>query len=440
MLVMLSAGPNLETFLHAVQWLNFGFGALLLLIYLYQFYYMFYALFRQPKRYPETDQSKRYAILIAARNEERVLPNLLESIRRQTYPKRNLDVWVVADNCTDRTADVARARGARVLERFNQREVGKGYALNALLCHIRDRYGSFSARYDGYIVIDADNVLTPTYVSEMDKVFTHSGCRAVTSYRNSKNFSDNWISSGYALWFLRESKYLNNPRHQLGHSCAISGTGFLFSSAIAEEEQGWHYHLLTEDIEFTNARVLKGEKIAYANEAMLFDEQPVTFEQSWKQRKRWAKGMFQVFRKYGKGMFREMFRGRFVCYDMAMTSLPAFVVSCITLLCNVLLGIVAGLWFKTTGVIYPLLIASLFFFLFVYVLVYFWGVVTVWTERKNIYCSKKKLFLYTLTFPIFLATFLPCTLSAFFTKQVKWEPIHHTVVRNEREIYLSAQQ
>ena len=101
------------------------------------------------------------------------------------------------------------------------------------------------ACYDGYFVFDADNLLDPQYISQMNKVFS-SGARAVTSYRNSKNFGDNWITAGYGLWFLRESEYLNRPRDVLGTSCAVSGTGFLFSQQLLEELGGWNYFLLTE--------------------------------------------------------------------------------------------------------------------------------------------------------------------------------------------------
>ena len=87
------------------------------------------------------------------------------------------------------------------------------------------------------MVFDADNVLDENYVAEMNKVFG-SGYSVVNSYRNSKNYGSNWISAGYALWFLRESKYLNGARMQCGTSCAISGTGFLVSNEIIRENNG----------------------------------------------------------------------------------------------------------------------------------------------------------------------------------------------------------
>ena len=159
-------------------------GVLFTVLYLYQFIYIFVALIRRPKVYPETDQTKRYAILIAARNEQFVLPELLKSIKGQTYPAENLDTYVIADNCTDATADVARGLGATVYERQNKERVGKGYALEFLFnCIKRDKGLRY---YDAYMVIDADNVLRSNYVAEMDKAHC-AGNNVLTSYRNSKN-------------------------------------------------------------------------------------------------------------------------------------------------------------------------------------------------------------------------------------------------------------
>ena len=203
---------------------------------------------------------------------------------------------MVADNCSDNTASLAREHGAIVYERFNTQQIGKGYAMDYLTQRIARDYGK--NRFDGYFVFDADNLLKEDYIEEMNKTFS-DGYQIVTSYRNSKNYGDNWISAGYAQWFLRESKYLNNARMLLGTSCAVSGTGFLFSREIFKKNRGWKFYLLTEDIEFTVNSVINGEKIGYCKTAVIYDEQPTTFKQSWNQRLRWARvlsaGVLQVW-------------------------------------------------------------------------------------------------------------------------------------------------
>ena len=140
----------------------------------------------------------------------------------------------------------------------------------------------------------------------MNKVFD-SGYKVVTSYRNSKNYDTNWITAGYSLWFIREAKYLNNPRMMIKTSCAVSGTGYLVDSSIIKKNHGWKCNLLTEDIEFTVTNILDGEKVGYCEDAMFYDEQPTSLKVALRQRLRWSKGHLQAFAESGWGLFKNIF-------------------------------------------------------------------------------------------------------------------------------------
>ncbi|MDN6017551.1 MAG: glycosyltransferase family 2 protein, partial [Bifidobacterium mongoliense] len=230
----------------------------------YQVVCILAGLFARQVRFPDAPMDKHYAVLISARDEESVIGNLIDSIRAQTYPSALIDIWLVADNCSDDTARIVREKGCHVVERFNRELVGKGYALSYLLDHMID--SGASERYDAYFVFDADNRLDPHYFEEMNKGF-HAGFKILTSYRNSVNLSDNWVSSGSALWFIRESRFLNNSRMVFGSSCHVGGTGFMFSREIMQRNRGWKFHLLTEDLEFTMDSVLHGDRIGYCGTA-----------------------------------------------------------------------------------------------------------------------------------------------------------------------------
>ena len=406
----------METTLRTV---NAIISALFFICYTYQFLYIPLVLAKKPKPLAVPARAHRYAVLIAARNEENVISGLLDSLRAQTYDMSLVTVFVAADNCTDSTAAIARTHGAVVYERFNQLNVGKGYALDFLLQHIGADY---PAGFDGYFVFDADNILAPDYIERMNEMFSN-GHEIVTSYRNSKNFGGNWISAGYALWFLRESRYLNGARTRLGSSAAVGGTGFLFSQRILNESHGWRFYLLTEDIEFSVYHILRGEKIAICESAVLYDEQPTDFRQSCRQRLRWAKGYVQVFLRYGGQLLRGAARGSWSCFDISMSILPAFILTSLCLLANITLTVLglmqgAGVWFALRSLLECLgsILATLLVL----------GGITTVTEWHRIHATTAQKLVYTLTFPLFMLTYLPISLAALFMK-VEWKPIHHSV-------------
>ena len=400
----------------ALKIFNLLVAAAFFLCYAYQFYYIPVAWFRKRKPHgPET--LHRFAVLIAARNESAVIGNLLDSLRAQNYPAELLDLYVVADNCTDDTAAIAASRGARVWQRFNTHRVGKGYALEFLL----DRVClTAEQEYDGFLVFDADNLVDPDFVRQINRTYC-DGYSVVTCYRNTKNYGDNWISAGYGLWFLREARYLNDPRMKRGTSCAVSGTGFFFSRQVLEQCGGWKFFCLTEDIEFSIRNVTNGVRIGYCPEAVIYDEQPTEFVQSWNQRLRWSKGYLQVLQRYGGELASGMLRGSFSCYDMMMNILPAQILTLLS--CGVnLTAAVIGLWngIPAETFLLPFLqtLAGMYGTLF------FLGFVTTVTEWKKIRCSALRKIGYVFTFPLFMMTYFPIYVVSLF-KPVQWVPIRH---------------
>ena len=416
----------------AVKMINYIISIVFIVCYSYQFLYILvpYVIKGKPMK---PARAHRYAVLISARNEEAVIANLIESVRRQSYDLGLVTTFVVADNCTDATAAVAAQAGAIVFERFDTSRVGKGYALNFLLREIDKLFPE--RPFDGYFVFDADNVLEENYIEEMNKVFSN-GYEIVTSYRNSKNFGDNWISSGYALWFLRESQFLNHARMKLGTSCAVSGTGFLFSQKVLDECGGWNFFLLTEDIEFTVHNVVRGRKIGYCHAAVLYDEQPTAFRQSWRQRLRWARGYLQVFGKYGGRLLSGIAQGSFSCFDMTMNIMPAAVLSFIGIFSNgaaATIGLATGRDISVIGES----LGSMLFNSYLTLLI-IGGSATI-SEWKRIYTPNWKKLAFTLTFPLFMFTYIPISFAALFARRVTWKPIAHTRSASLAEIRAAAE-
>lgn len=254
------------------------------------------------RKFKRAEHNHKYAILIPARNEETVIGNLINSIKKQDYPQDLITIFVVADNCTDNTAQIAREKGAICYEHHNPDERTKGFALKYLFEQIQRDYGITS--FEGYFIFDSDNLLKKDYISRMNDSFD-AGEKIITSYRATKNFSENWIASTYALHWLRSIRTRHRARSFLHLATNIQGTGFLFSNEIVKD--GWKYTSLTEDRSLTADCVVEGYEISYNNDAIFYDEQPTSLKVALRQRLRWSKGHLQAFAESGWGLFKNIF-------------------------------------------------------------------------------------------------------------------------------------
>ncbi len=406
---------------------NFIIWCFFTFAYFYQFVYILVTWKRGEVKLPEAKKNHRYAFFIAAHNEESVIANLVRSIKAQDYPSELIDTFVVADACADNTAEEARRAGAIVYERNDLARKGKSWVLDYGFARILEEY---PGKYEAFFVFDADNLLSPTYVTEMNKVFDQ-GYLVATSYRNSKNFDSSWISSAYALWFLREAKFLNNSRMLCGTGCAISGSGWMVSSRIIQGMNGWDFHTLTEDIQFSTFCAANGIRIAYAP-AEFYDEQPIDLKSSWTQRMRWTKGFYQVFFSYVGDLFHGVGKKRFGSYDMLMTIAPGNILTLVSAFVNTVYLVIGGLshGFLATQNELSMAVGSLMMtFGSMYVTFFVLAVITTISERKHIICRKERrwrIITNLFTFPLFMMTYIPICIAALF-KKVEWVPTKHTV-------------
>lgn len=400
-------------------------GALLSALCCYWSVYTIIGLFGT-RRFPKAKKQHKLAIVVAARNEETVIGNLLESIRKQDYPAELLTTFVVADNCTDNTAQVAREHGAICYERFDNEHRTKGFALQFLFDRIRRDFGIES--YEAYIIFDADNLLKYDFISRMNEAFD-AGEKIVTSYRNTKNFDENWISASYALHWLRTVRLEHRARSLFGLATRIQGTGFLFSNELVKD--GWKYTSLTEDRAFSADAVVSGYCISYCNAAEFYDEQPVSMKIAMRQRIRWAKGHLQAFTETGGLLFKHIFTSKnapvsFMSYDMlcivAPRSLYSIFVNILKVLTSVFLWMLLGRPFGAIGLSLLAIakstgkrwLSNMGAALYVFI-----------SEHKRIKPMplwKKAWFI--VTFPIFDLIGRLSTFIAVF-KKVEWKPIPH---------------
>ena len=381
------------------------------------------------KVFPKAENNHKYGIVIAARNEQAVIGNLLDSINRQDYDMSLVDVFVVADNCTDKTAQIARSKGAVCYERFDKEHCTKGYALQFLFENIERDYGT--ANYEGFFVFDADNLLKRDYITRMNEAFD-SGEKIIVSYRNSKNFDENWVASTYAIHWLRSVRVNHRARSYFNLATNIQGTGFLFTSEIVKN--GWKYVSLTEDRALTADAVVAGYHITYCDAAEFYDEQPVSVRVSVRQRVRWAKGHIQAFFESGPGLFKNIFVGKgfsnkFMSYDILMQVIPQPVFDLARLAALFIVQLTYVITHNDRGTAWAFLTAFLWSRVYKYIKLYLsdalLGIYVQISERRRIQkFSILKHIQFCFTWPLFDFMTFWAMYIALFTK-VTWKPIPH---------------
>lgn len=387
---------------------------------IYQAICVIMSLFSKPVHFPDAPMDKRYAVLISARNEENVIGNLIDSLHNQTYPSKLIDIWLVADNCTDRTAEVVREMGCHVVERHDTELIGKGYALSYLLSTMID--SGVADDYDAYFVFDADNRLDRHYVEEMNKAF-QSGFRILTSYRNSVNLADQLgvVRFGPVVHprVAIPEQFAHDPRLQLPcgrHRIHVFSRGDAAQQGMeipsADRGSGIHdgLHPARRPHRILRHRhaVRRAAGHVPAELASATALEP--------------KGFLQVFRYYGMALIKRAVRERdFSSVDFTLLLCPFTVLGVIR--------IVLGLLFVAFGFVtwqsqLSAIAGWAFDIVLAVVTMMALAALTIVAERDHIGATNKELFAYVLSFPIYMLSYMPISFQAIFSK-AQWKPIVH---------------
>jgi len=359
------------------------------------------------------DKKHKFMAIIPAHNEAAVVGNLVESLKKQDYPKELYDIYVIADNCTDNTAEIARNAGAIVFERFDEEKKTKGFALQWFLAQKIEE----DAPYDALCVFDADNVADKNFLNAMNKKLCQ-GENVVQGYRDIKNPTDNWITAGYAIFYWMMNRFYHLARYNLGLSPLLNGTGFMVRFDVIKPT-GWDTKTLTEDIEFSLKNIIEGRKLGWATDAIVYDEQPTSFKQSWKQRERWTVGHIQCMQEY-TGLLATAVKEKKTLMNFdgllyILGSIPMFVITIVLLLLNVVIYFANGM----TGA--ELVLNFLRYLIPTFLLPILTAMLIMVLDKKPIKPMLKGLMFY----PLFLGSWLLINFKCLFVRNTKWEKIEH---------------
>ncbi len=316
-------------------------GVWLTVMLIYQLYLTVFGFKRDTRDYQEHEPESRFLVLVPAHNEEKVIGDMIRNLQAMDYPAELYDFYIIADNCTDSTAEVARSLGAHVLVHEKDgpdAPTGKPIALKAAL----EALGDYAARYDLLMIFDADNLMDTNMFREVNSQFLDKGRPdLIQCYLGAKN------KSGAVAWFYYTSYTVTNrffqlAKHRQGLNCSVGGTGYAITTSYLKERGGWTTASLTEDIEIQVEATLDGRRILWNHNTRVYDEKPTSFRASVRQKTRWAQGhWFVALRNTGK-LFRQLFTGKlrfgeFVSVFLYMYSLSTYLVTIVMLLCTLLL-------------------------------------------------------------------------------------------------------
>ena len=251
------------------------------------------------KKRPGWTAPLRLVVVIPAHNEALQIQQTLAHVQASRYPKENYTAVVIADNCEDETASLARSAGATVVERDDPHHRGKGQALDWFFKNHAEIHGGF----DGVVILDADTVMHPDFLPETAQSLSIADVLVMQGFYGVSNPEDNWRTalSSAALNVFHHVRPAG--RNRLGGTAGLRGNGMAFRTEVIRK-YGWPAYSIVEDIEFSMVLLQEGIRVHYNPDAVVYGEMATEKKQAETQRKRWEGGRFEVFKTYGPPLLR----------------------------------------------------------------------------------------------------------------------------------------
>ncbi len=361
------------------------------------------------KKKPVAEPKTKFAVLIAARNEEDVIGALVDSLRKQDYPNELYDIIVIPNNCTDDTESAAVRAGAKIFHCDDP--VGtKGEVLNQVLKKLM-------GTYDAYCVFDADNIVDSAFLARMNDVVAAGG-HVAKSRQCALNPYDNWVAGSYDLYFENINLLHSRARAPFNLSAKLVGTGFMVTDSLMQRLGGWNTVTLTEDLEFAAQCAEIGEQVHYVPEALTYDEEPLSFRVSLRQRLRWSAGVQSVANRY---FFKLLFKKpSWLRWDLAAHTIMIYV----QLLALIPLGY-GMLHMNPVSLLQTLAFSAASFWLGTMAMGTFLSI----TAKRDL----RKMWKTILLYPLFILSWYPLHIRGLLFKPKTWKPIAHGTSKGRKE-------
>ncbi len=379
-----------------------------------------------------SDERARFAIIIPARYESLVIRDNLRAIKNSDYPMELVDIYVIVENMADPTVKICKElEGVNVFLRRDLSKIGKGHALDECVCDIFSK----NDVYDAFMILDADNVIAPDFISKMNDAYM-AGYEAACGKRNNKDWNASAVSASSGLTFVIINDIQNKRKTARKMGITFTGTGFYVSADVLRRLGGWKFYSLTEDYEFSTFAMCNGIKSCYVQEAVYYDEQPRTWWQSIIQRTRWVKGYFAVrfgYRRMKKEYAKSCPKNKDII-SMRLGTLPAISLAVVTILyfiSNVVGAIISGTVGYGQTHLFVIRICAVLAVLYIGIMVF--TAYLFHMERHSIKISKWNEIKAVIYSPIYWVSYVVAVIRTIFIKN-EWEVIEHSITNENGEI------
>lgn len=397
-------------------------------------YYLIYFLTAKRKvpEIPKSDKFTKFGVIIAARNESKVIRKLLECLNNQTYPKEFFDVWIIIEDPKDPTADIAKEFGYNVFvrDRLTPDRHTKGFALQEMT----DYYVRENIVYDAYMIFDADNLVEPNFIELMNNL-RQTGVKIGSGYRNFTNVNVNWLTATSSVMFAYMNQVTSKGRSYLFHKATLMGTGYFVDKSIIDDAGGWIFTGMTEDIQLTSYSYYHDVNMRYYPEAVFYDEQSPKMKQVHDQHVRWLSGFFAsrkylkkcgVFYEYHKGPKKALMRSEFRVGIMPFIIYN--IINCLLLIASLGLALGATFTRKEVGMIWRCWGITIYEFLCLWLPFVVASLYIIISERKKLRIKFLNAVICSATYLFFFYDFVFAFLDLVFHKEKRhsWVQIEHT--------------
>jgi len=253
-----------------------------------------YLLIRK-KAQPPIQARTRFAIVVPAHNEEMLIDRFCRNIMNIDYPVSLREIFIIADNCSDRTAAISKTHPVQVLSRFDDIHTGKGHALKWAFEHIG------LDDFDAVLVIDADTEVDASILKELNMLII-GGSQAIQCYETISNRGESWFTQLIFISRTINSLLYHYAKYKIGLSSYLMGVGMCFRTALLRKIP-WTAYSLSEDWEYTARLIEQNIRIDFAARAKVFPQESRSLRQATNQRLRWSKGRFYVVKNLGLKLF-----------------------------------------------------------------------------------------------------------------------------------------